>query len=326
MTSGPSGGARRPFTPASVRSRLVLEVASELAGRWEWDYKQVRLSMRLQGSDDWGVTFLGSDSPDAIPEVARGEAQVAIVNPSAVATLAYRGAGPFPEPIPLRAITVLPDYDQLAFAVAEGTGLQSVEEIRERRFPLRVSLRGQRDHSVHLVVDQVLAAAGFSLDDIVAWGGEVRYDPGLPKCPTRTGAVERGEIDAIFDEGVGQWVEEAARLGMRILPLGESLLDKLEAQGFRRSILRKAMYPRIPADVMTLDFSAYLIYTHADASDEVIEGFCSGLEARKDRIPPPTGDPPLPLERMCVDTPEGPLDIPLHPAAERFWRGRGYLD
>jgi len=25
------------------------------------------------------------------------------------------------------------------------------------------------------------------------------------------------------------------------------------------------------------------------------------------------------------DTPEGHLEVPLHPAAERFWRERGYI-
>ena len=34
---------------------------------------------------------------------------------------------------------------------------------------------------------------------------------------------------------------------------------------------------------------------------------------------------PLPVEKMCRDSPETPLDVPLHPAAERFWRERGYL-
>jgi TRAP-type uncharacterized transport system substrate-binding protein len=28
---------------------------------------------------------------------------------------------------------------------------------------------------------------------------------------------------------------------------------------------------------------------------------------------------------MCRDTPEGPLDVPLHPGAERYWREAGYL-
>jgi TRAP-type uncharacterized transport system substrate-binding protein len=48
------------------------------------------------------------------------------------------------------------------------------------------------------------------------------------------------------------------------------------------------------------------------------------LEARKDSIG--WQEPgPLPLELMCRDTPDAPLVIPLHPAAERFWRERGYL-
>ena len=51
----------------------------------------------------------------------------------------------------------------------------------------------------------------------------------------------------------------------------------------------------------------------------------AALEARKDRLPPGTGEGPLPLDVMCKDTAEGPLGIPLHPAAERFWREQGYL-
>ena len=75
---------------------------------------------------------------------------------------------------------MIPSPDQLAFAVTERTGLKSLHDIRDRRFPLRVSIRGQMDHSLHLVVKEVLSAAGFSLDDVVSWGGQIRYDAGLP--------------------------------------------------------------------------------------------------------------------------------------------------
>ena len=34
---------------------------------------------------------------------------------------------------------------------------------------------------------------------------------------------------------------------------------------------------------------------------------------------------PLPLADMCRDTPSTPLRIPLHRAAERYWRDSGYL-
>jgi TRAP-type uncharacterized transport system substrate-binding protein len=268
--------------------------------------------------------LFGSDSASAIDPMARGEVQVAIINPAGLAALALRGKGPFKSAIPLRAITVIGSPDQLVLAVTERTGLQSLHDIRERRFPLRVSLRGQKDHSVHLVMKEVLSAAGFSLDDIVSWGGQVRYDVGLPKSPTRLGAAERGEIDAIFDEAVRSWMEIALESGMRVLPLDEPLLEKLEELGFRQAVISKARYSKLKDDVPTLDFSGFLVYTHADVPDTLVTSVCAALEARKATILWEE-EGPLPLGRMCRDTPEGPLNIPLHPAAERFWRERGYL-
>jgi TRAP-type uncharacterized transport system substrate-binding protein len=77
-------------------------------------------------------------------------------------------------------------------------------------------------------------------------------------------------------------------------------------------------------DLPTLDFSGFAVYTHADVPDAVITAICAALEARKEIIG--WQEPgPLPLDRMCRDTEDGPLVIPLHPAAENFWRAQGYL-
>ena len=308
----------------ATRSHLVLEVASELVGRDEWPYRQAQIKLREQGAEVWSVCLFGSDGPAVIDQVARGEVHVAMINPAGPLALALRGKGPFRSPIPLRAITVIPSLDQLAFAVTERTGLRSLSEIRERRFPLRVSLRGQIDHSVHLVVNEVLAAAGFSLDDIVSWGGQVRYDTGLPNSPTRIGAVQRGEIDAVFDEAVRSWMNIAVESGMRVLPLDEPALQRLEELGFRRGVISKDRFHKLSQDVLTLDFSGFPVFTHANVPDNIVRSICAALEARKGNIPW-DGNKPLPLESMCRDTPEGPLNIPLHPAAEQFWRERGYL-
>jgi TRAP-type uncharacterized transport system substrate-binding protein len=269
--------------------------------------------------------MIASDGPAAIELVACGEMQLAISNPAIYLALAVRGTGPYKDSIPLRAITVIPSPDQLAFAVTEKSGLQSLYEIRERRAPLRISLRGQRDHALHPIVNAVLAAAGFSLDDIVSWGGQVRYDDGLPMKSNRFGALQRGEVDMIVDEAVRGWVNSALDAGMRILPLDDAILTKLEALGLRRALMLKARYPKLDADLPTLDFSGFAVYTHASVSDAIVTSICAALEARKDRIG--WQEPgPLPVEIMCRDSADGPLVIPLHPAAERFWRGRGYLD
>ena len=31
------------------------------------------------------------------------------------------------------------------------------------------------------------------------------------------------------------------------------------------------------------------------------------------------------MTQFCTDTPDGPLDLPLHPGAERYYREKGYL-
>jgi NMT1 family protein len=316
--------ANRAVGRDTIRSRLVLEVASELVDRPGWRERQARVSLRRQGADEWPVTLVASDGPAAIDEVARGQVQLAIINPAGYLALAARGTGPFTSPIPLRAITIIPSPDQLAFAVTKHTGLKSFQDIRESRYPLRVSMRGQKDHALHPVVHEVLKSAGLSFDEIVSWGGQVRYDDGLPQNENRLGAVARGEVDMVIDEAVRGWVNTAAGAGMRVLPLEEFMLSKLEAIGLRRAVIPRPRYPNVEKDVPTLDFSGFAVYTHADTGDEVITSICAALEARKEKIG--WQEPgPLPLHLMCRDTPDGPLVIPLHPAAEQFWHACGYL-
>ena len=316
--------SRRPPPPPVIRGRIVLEVAAEVLGAAGWPYRDVRVSLSGPGADGGTIAFSGGADLTAVDDVAGGRVQVSIINPAAVLTVALRGRGPYAQPLPLRAIAVMPSPDQIGFAVTGDSGLRSLADIKEQRFPLKVSLRGNRNHTTHLFIRELLSAAGFSLDDIEAWGGEVRYDQGMPEAPGRIGAVERGEIHAIFDEAVPDWGERALALGMRFLPLEEPLLRHMEDVGFRRAVLAKAAYPTLPEDVPTLDFSGWTVFTRDDTPDEVVTAVCGALEARRDRLMVESGEP-LPLEQMVRDTPAGPLDIPLHPAAERYWRQLGYL-
>lgn len=310
--------------PHTTRSRLMLEVASQLVNRKDFPYLQARVDLREQGAGEWPMTLFASDSPATVQEVADGRVQFAIINPSMMLKLAALGSAPFKEAIPLRVIAVLPSLDSMLFAVKQETGLKSFGDIRECKFPLRVSLRAQTDHSLHVIVNHVLAVAGFSLDDIVSWGGEVRYDAGMAYGPNRIGAMQRGEIDAIFDEGAGAWGNMALELGMNFLSLDESMLARLESLGLRRGLIQQKYFPKLAADVPTLDFSGWPIYTHRDTPDGMVTDFCRALDESKERIPW-AQDAPLPLAQMVRDTPEGHLEIPLHPAAEHFWRERGYL-
>jgi TRAP-type uncharacterized transport system substrate-binding protein len=310
--------------PHTTRSRLMLEVASALVSRKDFPYLQARISLREQGAAEWPMTLFASDTPATVREVAEGRVQFAIINPSMMLKLAALGSAPFTEPIAVRVIAVLPSLDSMLFAVKQETGLKSFSDIRARKFPLRVSLRAQPDHSLHVIVNHVLEAAGFTLGDIVSWGGQVRYDAGMAYGPNRIGALQRGEIDAIFDEGAGAWGNMALELGMNFLSLDERMLARLETVGLRRGLIQQKYFPKLAADVPTLDFSGWPIYTHRDTPDAMVADFCRALDESKERIPW-AQEIPLPLAQMVRDTPEGHLEVPLHPAAELFWRERGYL-
>lgn len=316
--------SRPKVRPPVTRSLLMLNVASQLVVRDDWSMRQAQIGLREQGSPEWKFNLFASDTPAAMEEVACGSAHFAIINPGGPLTMAVRGTGPFTKPLPLRAIAVIPSADQFVFAVAEKTGLRTLEQIREQQYPLRISLRGQRDHSNHFYTSLVLRTAGFSLEDIVNWGGTLRYDKGLPNTPARIEAVAKGEVDAIFDEALTDWISQAASLRMRFLELGEPLLQRLESMGLRRGLVTRARYPETPNEVITLDYSGWPIYTRADVPNDVVEAFCAGLEACKDRIPWES-EGPLPLDRMVRNEPDTPLDIPFHEGAESYWRKIGYL-
>jgi hypothetical protein len=314
-----------PITnPVITRSRVVLEMASEFVASYD-TMRQARVQLREQGKRDWSLTLTGLSTNEGIVEVANRSADLAIINPSAALTVAYRGMGQWTQQQPVRAIGVIPSLDQYVFAVKATHGLTSFEQIAERRVALRLSLRGQRDHCLHAMLDHIAAAAGFTLADIASWGGQARLEEALPWPDSRKwDLLKRGEIDAIFDEAAPVWVDLALDNGMTILPLAETTVRKLETMGYRRALIRRADFPRLPKDVLTIDFSGWTIFVHAELADDIVTRLCAGLDARKHLIPWEQPGP-LPVERMCRDAPDTPLDVPLHPAAERFWRGRGYL-
>lgn len=309
-----------PVHAPTIRSRVVLEIAAELVAANQPRH-QAKVLLRDHG-EDWPICLSGQSTMDAIDDVVAGRVTMAFTNPSAVLTLAHRGQSPFKAPQPVRAIAVVPSLDQYMFAVKSETGLVNFEDIGTQRYPLRIAGRSQRDHCLHMILNHVAQASGFSMADVEAWGGRFHY--ALTSRGDRLAHVKNGTVDALFDEAVQNWIDDAIDNGMTILGFTEPTLRKLEAMGYRRGILRKSLFPKLPRDITTIDFSGWAMFVHADAPDKLVTQICAGLDARK-HLMPWQGDGPLPVERMCRDEEDAPLGVPLHPAAEKFWRQKGYI-
>lgn len=293
-----------------------------------------RLSLRIEARTDsptdrgLGISFGVGGSRQNLLQVAQKEISLLWINPNAPLALAYKGLPPFSEPSPLRTIAVFPSWDAVVVAVHESTGISSIEEIRERRYPLRVStgnpVRPPFDEDPTMfAVTTLLAAAGFSLDDIRAWGGSV-HGVSRPSHPDRADMIDKGAVDAIFDEGLLSWGQFAIERGFRILSIEGGLRDRVKSAGYDVIALAQSRIPGLPHPVSSIDFSGWPMIVHADMADDVAYALCEAIEARK-LVIPTDNYRPLDLTQLCSISEETPRGAPLHPGAERFYRERGYL-
>jgi TRAP-type uncharacterized transport system substrate-binding protein len=316
-----------PVDPTNMRAMLFLDAARTMMLSQDWPYRAVSIVMESHTAPG-RFAFHGANHPAVIEDVHERRVDVSILNPAALLTMAHRGVGAFDRPREVATIAVLPHDDRLGFAVADRLGFTSLADIAAARYPLRVSVRGSLDACTPIMVDVVLWAHGFSLDDIRAWGGEISYDQPMPNHPSRIGRLERGEIDAIFDEGVVLWADQVAAAGAQFLPLTQQHLEILQARGFRPALIEKSRYPSLARDVPAVDYSGWPIYCRTDTPGALVEQFCQALVSRREDIVWDIGgvrQPPLPLERMVKESPVTPLDVPMHPSAAAVWQQHGYL-
>lgn len=292
-----------------------------------------QLSLRIEARKDGRVDTLGismgiGGSRANLVAVAEKELSLLWINPNAPLALAYKGRPPFDKPLPLRTIAVFPSWDAGVIAVHESTGITAIEQIRERRYPLRVSTGHptappfDEDPTMYAVAT-MMSAAGFSFADIVAWGGAV-HSVSRPSHPDRAAMIDEGEIDAVFDEGILSWGQYAIERGFRFLPVEGGVRERVTAAGYDVIEVTPKRLPALQRPLPSIDFCGWPMIVHQDMPDDLAYALCEALEARKLAIPTDNYKP-VNLTQLCTPDEETPRGAPLHLGAERFYRERGYL-
>ncbi len=275
-----------------VRGKMLWEIGLHIAGNPDTPYGGNRDMVITVGSGS-GERFrpwlrMASGSAILAEGVVAGDVEAAFVNPSALLTQAYRGVGLFKKPLPVRIICNYPSWDRFVMAFHPRTGIKSVADVQAKKYPLRLSVREDPTHSTIVLIEQIFALHGFTLADIESWGGKPWLAP----------ALDAGLLPIGFDD------REYAALG------------KL---GWRRVTIPKAVFPGLPHDVDTLDFSGWPIYCAASLPEQTAYDICAAVAAREAEIP---------WEKMAggnavhavSETDSTPMDVPLHPGAERWLR------
>lgn len=282
------------------------------------------------------ILFTGSGYAIELRNIESGEAQLAVITPSATSYMAYNGVGLFSQPNKkLRGMFKIGQRDFITFAVPASLGVKSFEEIIQKKIPLKIAAGFQDgDDTTGFLFAETLKAYGTSIADLQSWGGKVvnasTAGPGLQK-------ILDGEADSIFHEGMALssplWKKVNEKTPMRVLSIRQDVIDQLAPLGFRKfeRPFKKGSFPGVLDDVTTIDYSDWIVIGDASISDGLAYKIA---KAAVDNIPAwVTQDPTLHTEESgelgnLIPNPKTmwkDLGAPLHPGAGKYYREKGFM-
>ena len=276
--------------------------------------------------------------------IAEGVLDLGWAVPRVVARWAYEGLGAWRgKPLKnLRAVARIPQDDRQMITLAPYAKLESLEQIAREKRPVRVAVRenprfGTDAEEWGRVANAIFRQYGFSLKDIESWGGKVWA------VPTDFTAVDeeirKKEVDVVIGEASTQPIwKNVAGHGFKFLALGESAMAGLEKEGYERNITPAGFLPGIAQPLLSVDESDFLLLARAEADDELIYAVAKIIDQNKKRIEEGAVvvqfmyNRPIPIPELVTRSPlTGPLSeywktgVPLHRAAERYYREAGHI-
>jgi TRAP transporter TAXI family solute receptor len=204
------------------------------------------------------------------------------------------------------------------FAVRAGVPIKSFEELKAKKYPLRLAVM-PRGSSGEWDTRKVLQAYGITFDDIVAWGGKVTH----VSFPTAVGMMKDGQADAfgqVCTPGHPAWTQLATTTKLRFMPINKQVADKFSADyGFNSSVLPKGTFPGVDRDVPVLGFATLLLTTDKMSSDlayKITKAICTNKE---ELVRAYKGAKVFDPKRAAA------VPLPLHPGAVKYYREAGIL-
>ncbi|MDL2313758.1 TAXI family TRAP transporter solute-binding subunit [Desulfovibrio sp. OttesenSCG-928-C14] len=219
----------------------------------------------------------------------------------------------------LRAVGVLCTISGLQFIVDAKTGITSIEQIKERKYPLRVAVN-RAGSVMDVAAEALFKSYGFTYKDIESWGGKVMKIPG----PETMSLWDAGQVDAIIEISqfpTSRFVELAQKHNLNILSIDPAKQAALNAElGTESIVIAAGTYPFVKEPCPTIN-TKVLIMTSAEQPDALISG---AVQAILDNIKYLHGVH-VNLQNLTPEVIAKDILIPLHPAAEKKYREIGVL-
>ncbi len=227
---GPSGGSRHERGESAENQSLRIAIAHSGAAGGMWHAAAEGIAEILREAyPGSSISVIPGSSDGNLARLQKGEIQLGF-SASDSANSAITGVELFSEPVSadeVKAFCLL-YYSRLQFFMMERTGIRSIEELKEKRYPLRLSV-GPRGSGMELGARRILKEYGITYDDIRSWGGRVVH--------IGTGDSARmmgdGQLDAYFCLSIvptPAFAELDLKRDFTVLGIREDVIEKMAAE------------------------------------------------------------------------------------------------
>ena len=305
-------GCGRQATP-----RITI-AAGSLSGAWSAISEGLVSSIR-KGLPDVAVTSEpGLDGANAAL-VGEGRVELGLVH-SAMARLALRGEDPYDVELEtIRGLSLIYKDSAFHFLLNRNTGLRSIEDIKNQRYPLRLSVI-YRGSLMEIASRTVLEAYGISYEDIESWGGKVFFRALRPSLEL----MKDGRLDAVSltVQYPQTLINEASRhQPLALLAPASRAIDTVnEKLGTYQSTIPAGAYRFLDQDVATFSDVVVLI-ANSGLSDGLAYQITRAIHADLDYLQGVHRT----LSTLTPQQLPPSAFLPLHPGSRRFFEETGLL-
>ena len=174
---------------------------------------------------DTEITMLPGGATVNPIRMDRGQADIGIVQ-IALGSVARKGEAPFKAPVKnVAQLVCWNDLSPINVVVREDLGVNSIEELRDRKVPVRLAV-GMKGGGGDSYGRWLFGEYGFTFDDIESWGGQVYFN----NYDDMTNLAKDGLVDMIVWLGPGEsWflAEISKDIKMKWLPISDEVAEKM---------------------------------------------------------------------------------------------------
>ena len=299
-------------------TEFKIEIASSVVGGgWATISEGLAEAVRRQYPKS-SATVLPSVAPENPIRVHVGDAPLAVSEVTTVIQ-AMNGEPPYKRKADkVRAIAGIFE-GKYTFIITKKTGITSFSDIKDKKYPLRVSTH--KKGTLHeLLTRAIFEGYGFKLEDIEKWGGHI-FHLGFPDS---SAMVKDGNLDAFLASSVvphASIVDLGTVREIRHLSINDRVAELVNKKfGTIRSVIAKGTYSFEDSDVPTIG-SILLLIASTDLPDDVAYSTAKALHKNLDYLHG--------FHRALKDASGDSLvevgAVPLHPGAEQYYKDAGLI-